>query len=121
MKNKCLTCHHWDWLGSECNIGQEIGQGLCRRYPPQHNGTTEDQNIYPHDRWGQPVTLQVEWCGEWSPVNSESTNRPPEDPDKYQARIFKMTKKKWIELGLLAALYLCGVFSGFGVAVHLLK
>lgn len=55
----CKKCHWWQQYSLPWNADHPDNLGECRRYPPQVNG--EQQGAW-------PLTLEQEWCGEFSPA-----------------------------------------------------
>lgn len=55
----CGNCRHWKRTGVE---GEDITDGICRRYPPSVNMTEEGAACL------QPYTDLSDYCGEHAPV-----------------------------------------------------
>ena len=86
----CTNCRFWS---DERGVGifhLSESEGQCRRYPPSVVQTNEHLRIAHEDRrfekpyipdraWSPshvwPLTLSLEWCGEWSAPTANDENR----------------------------------------------
>ena len=51
---RCDSCRYWD---KDCCLSDEMGCGVCRRYPPMTSGKGD---------WDlQSQTREDDWCGEY--------------------------------------------------------
>lgn len=87
--NVCANCKHWDLYESEEKAkksGYELAKGQCHRYPPNvisfdqtekrfSDGIALKDAIVPLllnlPMMDHPVSWGGDWCGEFSPLESE--------------------------------------------------
>ena len=73
MENEGLRCDkcRW-WLEDKDAFGSGEKQGECRRNPPQRSAIRKKRTDPGFYGWDFPMTLEADFCGEFTPKDSES-------------------------------------------------